>query len=54
MRRRWVRHSWDRLQDRLVTEYATGRQPPDGGWYREGSIDEVEQKENAGQREMFE
>lgn len=53
MRRRWVRHSWDRVQDQLVTEYATGRQPPDRGWYREGSIDEIEAKENAGQREML-
>lgn len=53
MRRRWVKHSWDRERDKLVTEYATCRQPPDRGWNLEGSIDEVEQKENAGQRELF-
>lgn len=52
MRRRWVRHSWDREQDRLVTEYAAGRQPR-LDWHQEGSIDEVEARENAWQREMF-
>lgn len=50
---RWVKHSWDREHDQLVTEYANGRQPPDGDWYREGSIDEIEQRENAGQQELF-
>ena len=53
MRRRWVRHSWDRARDQLVTEYAAGRQPDEPDWHREGSIDEIEQRENAGQREMF-
>lgn len=52
MRRRWVRHTWDRAKDQLVTEYATGRQPG-SDWHREGSIDEIEQRENAEQREMF-
>lgn len=49
----WLRHSWDREKDRLVTEASVGRQPDEPGWYRKGSIDEIEQRENAGQREMF-
>ncbi|OCW56304.1 DNA cytosine methyltransferase [Hoeflea olei] len=49
----WLRHSWDRAKDRLVTEAAVGRQPDEPGWYRQGSIQEIEARENAGQREMF-
>ncbi|MDX0533015.1 hypothetical protein GOL26_22660 [Sinorhizobium medicae] len=49
---RWVKHNWDRERDRLVSEYAIGRQSSPG-WYREGSIDEIEARENAGQRELF-
>lgn len=49
----WLRHSWDRAKDQLVTEASVGRQPDEPGWYRQGSIDEIEQRENAGQREMF-
>lgn len=49
----WLKHSWDRTKDQLVTDCATGRQPDEEGWYRQGSIDEIEQRENAGHREMF-
>lgn len=49
----WLRHSWDREKDRLVTEAAVGRQPDEPGWYRKGSINEIEARENAGQRELF-
>lgn len=49
----WLRHSWDRQKDRLVTEASVGRQPDETGWYRQGSIDEIEQRENAGQKELF-
>ena len=49
----WVKHSWDRGRDCLVTERVTGRRPDEPGWYRQGSIDEIEQRENAGQRELF-
>lgn len=50
---RWVKHSWDRARDCLLSERAVGRRPSEPGWYREGSLDEIEQRENAGQREMF-
>lgn len=49
----WLRHSWNREKDHLVTEASAGRQPDEAGWYRLGSIDEIEQRENAGQRELF-
>ncbi|MGE7368395.1 hypothetical protein ACQKKX_04900 [Neorhizobium sp. NPDC001467] len=49
----WVRHSWDRGRDCLVTERVTGRRPTEPGWYRQGSIDEIEARENAGQKELF-
>ena len=49
---RWVKHSWDRERDCLVTEVAIERQAGPG-WHREGSISEIEARENAGQREMF-
>lgn len=47
----WLRPSWDRDKDQLVTEASVGRQPDEPGWNRQGSIDEIEQRENAGQRE---
>lgn len=53
-RPRWVRYSWDREKDCLVRRTwigAVSRPGPD--WHREGSIDEIEAKENAGQRELF-
>ncbi len=49
----WRKHGWDRAKDRLVTEAAVGRQPDGPGWHRQGSIDEIEARENAGQRELF-
>ncbi|GMB82790.1 hypothetical protein NN6n1_35730 [Shinella zoogloeoides] len=49
----WLKHGWDREKDQLLTEASIGRQPDGPGWYRQGSIDEIEQRENAGQREMF-
>ncbi|MEE9983291.1 hypothetical protein [Agrobacterium pusense] len=50
---RWVKHSWDEETDSLRTYYWPAAFPGAKGWHREGSLDEIEQKENAGQREMF-
>lgn len=50
---RWVKHSWDEKTDSLKTRYWQAAFPGAQGWHREGSIDEIEQRENAGQREMF-
>lgn len=49
----WLKHGWDREKDQLVTEAAVGRQPDEEGWYRQGTLDEIEARENAGQRELF-
>lgn len=51
---RWINHSWDQKTDSLRTRWEPGffpRRGPD--WHREGSLDEIEQKENAGQRDLF-
>ncbi|MFT4163426.1 hypothetical protein [Shinella sp.] len=50
---RWVKHSWDEKTDSLKTRYWPAAFPGARGWHREGSLDEIEQRENAGQREMF-
>ena len=53
-RPRWVRYSWDSEKDCLVRRTwigAVARPGPD--WHREGSIDEIEARENAGQRSLF-
>ena len=51
---RWLRHSWDNEKDCLVTRFHPGVwRAPGPDWHREGSIDEIEQRENAGQRDMF-
>lgn len=50
---RWVKHSWDEKTDSLRTQWAPGFFPAKAGWHREGSLDEIEARENAGQREMF-
>ncbi|WP_221166997.1 hypothetical protein [Rhizobium lentis] len=50
---RWIKHSWDEKTDTLRTQWQPGFFPAKAGWHREGSIDEIEQRENAGQREMF-
>lgn len=51
---RWIRHTWDEKTDSLVTRSAPGFFPrASQHWHREGSLDEIEQRENAGQREMF-
>jgi len=53
-RARWIRHSWDAQTDSLRTEWEPGFFPQRGpDWHREGSLDEIEQKENAGQRSLF-
>lgn len=51
---RWIKHSWDEKTDSLRTQWEPGffpRRGPD--WHRQGSIDEIEQRENAGQRSLF-
>jgi hypothetical protein len=50
---RWIKHSWDEKTDSLRTHWAPGFFPAKAGWHREGSIDEVEARENAGQRSLF-
>lgn len=51
---RWIRHSWDAKTDSLRTEWEPGFFPQRGpDWHREGDLDEIEQRENAGQRELF-
>jgi hypothetical protein len=50
---RWVKHTWDEKNDRLKTSYWPAAFPGAKGWHREGSIDEIEQRENAGQRSLF-
>ena len=50
---RWVKHQWDDKTDSLRTLWVPGFLPAKAGWHREGSIDEIEARENAGQREMF-
>jgi hypothetical protein len=52
---RWVWHRWDHERDRLRTTGWIGSIPrPTPDYHREGSIQEIEQRENAGQKEMFE
>ncbi len=54
-RPRWVTYWWDKGKDCLVRRTWIGAVPrPGPTWHREGSIDEIEARENAGQREMFE
>lgn len=51
---RWIRHTWDQKTDSLVTKWEPGFFPRrNADWHREGSIDEIEQRENAGQRSLF-
>lgn len=50
---RWVRHTWDEKTDSLKTQYWPAAFPGAKGWHREGSLDEIEQRENAGQRSLF-
>ena len=51
---RWIRHRWSDEQDRLISRWMPGAMPRPGlDWHREGSIDEIEQRENAGQRSLF-
>ncbi|MDX0164397.1 hypothetical protein GOC43_21325 [Sinorhizobium meliloti] len=50
---RWIKHSWDEKTDSLRTQWVPGFFPAKAGWHREGSIDEIEQRENAGQRSLF-
>lgn len=51
---RWVRHQWDSEKDCLKTVTWIGCAPrPGPNWHRERSIDEIEARENAGQRSLF-
>jgi len=51
---RWVRHTWSDEQERLLSRWMPGAMSRPGvDWHREGSLDEIEAKENAGQRSLF-
>lgn len=50
---RWIKHSWDEKTDSLRTQWVPGFFPAKAGWHREGSINEIEARENAGQRSLF-
>ena len=51
---RWIRHTWSNEQERLVSRWMPGAMPRPGlDWHRQGLIDEIEQRENAGQRSLF-
>ncbi|KQQ72385.1 hypothetical protein ASF70_12690 [Rhizobium sp. Leaf321] len=51
----YVRYGWDNDRDCLVTNrrYFFTPTSKEAGWYILGSIDEMEARENAGQRSMF-
>jgi hypothetical protein len=50
----WVCHSWDHENECLCTSRVKGYMSrPDANHFREGSIDEIEQRENAGQKDLF-
>lgn len=44
---RWVRHVWCKKNDSLRTYYWPAAFPGAKGWCREGSLEQIEQKENA-------
>lgn len=50
---RWVKHEWDEKTNSVRTVWLPGCFPAAKGWNREGSIDEIEARENAGQRSLF-
>lgn len=51
---RWVRHEWVDACDKVITRALPARWPDPGKrWHRDGSLDEIEQRENAGQRSLF-
>lgn len=50
---RWIRHVWCETTDSLKTQYWLPAFPGAKGWHREGSLNEIEQRENAGRRSLF-
>ncbi len=51
---RWVRWSWDVENECARCQWKPGAfRRPGPDWYRERSIDEIEAKENVGQRSLF-
>lgn len=50
---RWVKHVWCEKTDSVRTYYWPAAFPGAKGWHREGSINEIELRENAGQRSLF-
>lgn len=51
---RWIKYTWDEKSDSLRTQCQPAFFPrASQHWHREGSIDEIEQRENAGQRALF-
>ncbi|WP_142627957.1 hypothetical protein [Rhizobium sp. P007] len=53
LKARWVKHTWCEETDSLKTRYWPAAFPGAKSWHREGSLDEIEQRENAGHRELF-
>jgi hypothetical protein len=51
---RWMKHEWNEEKETIVSRWIPGMMPrPSKKWFREGTIEEIEQKENAGQRDLF-
>lgn len=48
-----AKHTWCEKTDSLRTHYWPAAFPGAKSWHREGSLDEIEQRENAGQRSFF-
>jgi hypothetical protein len=50
----WVRHQWNDARGKVIARRLPGLFPrPGKDWFAEGSIDEIEAQENAGQICMF-
>lgn len=51
---RWICHEWSDVWDKVMTRALPACfADPGNAWHREGTIDEIEAKENAGQRSLF-
>ena len=50
----WVKHAWNDVCGKVMKRSLPSSFPrPGKDWFREGTIDEIEQRENAGQIQMF-
>lgn len=51
---RWVKHEWSDAAQKVMTLALPACWPnPGKNWNREGSLDEIEARENAGQISLF-